>query len=78
MINPAIRLAQAAVWSRSGNVFSGPDTDSLGRPYRSDGVHFNQQRLEAFASLLERAMAVRSDQTSPRLKTTTHAAPVNP
>ena len=67
VINPAIRHAQASVWNRAAGVFAGPDTDSLGSPYRSDGVHFNQQGLEAFASLFERAMASPSDRQAPTL-----------
>ena len=65
VINPAIRQAQASVWNRAAGVFAGPDTDSLGSTYRSDGVHFNQQGLEAFANLLERAMASPSDRQAP-------------
>jgi lysophospholipase L1-like esterase len=67
VINPAIRQAQASVWNRAAGVFAGPDTDSLGSAYRSDGVHFNQQGLEAVASLLERAMASPSDRQAPTL-----------
>lgn len=67
VINPAIRQAQASVWDRGARVFAGPDTDSLGDAYRSDGVHFNQQGLETFASLLQRAMAIPSDRRAPVL-----------
>jgi hypothetical protein len=67
VINPAIRQAQASVWNRAANVFAGPDTDSLGSAYRSDGVHFNELGLHAFASLLERAMAAPSDRHAPTL-----------
>ena len=66
VINPGIRLAQASVWSRQENVFAGPDTDSLDSDFRSDGVHFNQSGLEAFACLLEQAMTLRSDRRAPR------------
>ena len=67
VINPAIRQAQASVWNRAAGVFAGPDTDSLGSTYRSDGVHFNQKGLEAFASLFERAMGSPSDRQAPTL-----------
>lgn len=68
VINPAIRQAQASVWNSRGGVFAGPDTDSLGDAFRSDGVHFNARGLEAFAVLLQRAMAQPSDRRAPRLE----------
>jgi lysophospholipase L1-like esterase len=53
VINPAIRQAQASVWNSQGRVYAGPETDSLGDAFRSDGVHFNERGLEAFAAGLE-------------------------
>jgi|688.fasta_scaffold262250_2 lysophospholipase L1-like esterase len=68
VINPAIRQAQSSVWNAQVNVFAGPDTDSLGDAFRSDGVHFNARGLEAFASLLQRAMETPSSQRATRLE----------
>lgn len=68
VINPAIRQAQASVWNSLDRVFSGPDTDSLGDAFRSDGVHFNARGLEAFASLLQLAMETPSSQRPTRLE----------
>ena len=68
VINPAIRQAQASVWNSQERVFAGPDTDSLGDAFRSHGVHFNARGLEAFASLLQRAMETPSSQRATRLE----------
>ena len=68
VIHPSIRQAQASVWNSRAAVFAGPDTDSLGNAFRSDGVHFNARGLEAFAVLLQRAMENPSDQRAPRLE----------
>lgn len=68
VINPAIRQAQSLVWNSQERVFAGPDTDSLGDAFRSDGVHFNARGLEAFASLLHRAMETPSSQRATRLE----------
>ena len=67
VINPAIRQAQASVWSSQDRVFAGADTDSLGDAFRSDGVHFNARGLEVFAALLQDAMRVSSDQQATRV-----------
>jgi lysophospholipase L1-like esterase len=67
VINPAIRQAQASVWNSQQRVFAGADTDSLGDAFRSDGVHFNGRGLEAFATLLQKAMHGPSDQQATRL-----------
>lgn len=68
VINPAIRKAQASVWNIQERVFAGADTDSLGHAFRSDGVHFNAQGLEAFAALLKRAMDTPSGLRATRLE----------
>jgi hypothetical protein len=68
VINPAIRKAQASVWNIQERVFAGADTDSLVHAFRSDGVHFNAQGLEAFAALLKRAMDTPSGLRATRLE----------
>ncbi|MCP9849788.1 sialate O-acetylesterase [Cyanobium sp. Morenito 9A2] len=61
VVNPAIRAAQASVWDARAGIYAGADTDSLGAAFRSDGVHFNDKGLEAFAAMVERAMDQPSD-----------------
>lgn len=68
VVNPAIRGAQASMWDRSRKVFAGVDTDSLGSKYRSDGVHFNERGLEAFATLMQQAMDAPSDKHAVALR----------
>lgn len=74
VINPAIRQAQASVWNSQQRVFAGADTDSLGDAFRSDGVHFNARGLEAFATLLQRAMEAPSSQRATRLDNLTQGS----
>jgi hypothetical protein len=60
VINTTIRQAQASTWSESANVYAGVDIDSLGEPFRSDRVHFNERGLNEIAKLLEIAITSRS------------------
>lgn len=57
VINTTIRQAQAATWNAEAKVYGGVDTDSLGEPFRSDGVHFNARGLSEIARLLDIAIA---------------------
>ncbi|MCK4911014.1 MAG: hypothetical protein KAR83_05210 [Thermodesulfovibrionales bacterium] len=45
-----IRRAQRQIAEDNPGVFSGPDTDALGKKYRYDACHFNDEGLEAAAS----------------------------
>lgn len=45
-----LNAARRAVAERKA-VHIGPDTDSLGQPYRSDGCHFNEPGLKALGAL---------------------------
>ena len=44
-----IRRAQRQIAKDNPGVFPGPDTDALGRKFRYDGCHFNDEGLEAAA-----------------------------
>jgi lysophospholipase L1-like esterase len=51
-ISESVRSAQKRLWD-DGIALPGPDTDSLGQPYRetSDGVHFNEAGTREVAQL---------------------------
>jgi hypothetical protein len=57
ILNETIRQAQCSLWDPRVKIYAGVDTDTLGAPFRSDGVHFNEEGLSHFAELLTRAVA---------------------
>lgn len=61
VVNTAIRQAQSSVWDQDRKVYAGADTDSIGSELRSDGVHFNEAGLTAFARMIDEAMQNPSD-----------------
>jgi hypothetical protein len=66
--SPEVREAMALVAARHSNVHLGPDTDTLGSAFRSDGCHFNEEGLERAAQSWReaiRAQHVIAPSTSP-------------
>jgi hypothetical protein len=49
--DPGLRQAQQSLVNAADNVFAGPDADSLGDEFRTDGTHFNRAGLERLAAL---------------------------
>ncbi|MEM9222732.1 MAG: TIGR00180 family glycosyltransferase [Pseudomonadota bacterium] len=49
---PEVIAAQEAIIERYDNVIAGPNTDVLTGPFRSDGTHFSEAGILAFADLL--------------------------
>jgi hypothetical protein len=48
----AVRQAQLAAADPSRGTFAGPDLDTLGDAYRSDGCHFNTMGRERVVEML--------------------------
>lgn len=68
-----IRQAQMKLVDKSLGIYSGPDTDALGREYRFGKHHFNNDGLEAFADLwLEKLGVAVSDPPKPKPSTADH------